>query len=683
MAVKFSNNAVTTLSAGISAGATSFTVASASLFPTLGASDWTYVSLTSEVVKVTAISGTTFTCDATSDAHTSGESVELRMTAELLDDFVEGTETVTLGDNVKATFGAGNDLQIYHDSANSLLSNLTGELIIRNNSDDKDIYLQSDDSAGGVTTYLQVDGSTGSVNLRHYGTTKLATTSNGIDVTGDSSEGSETPPTIAILDSSNGTWNAAHDSFGNLDFENLDTSGAGSGGVKARISAQVTSTDGAASELGFYHGSGTTLTQGMLLDSTGIDVTGNVAVSGTVDGRDVATDGAELDGILAGSIGRINSPLLDLPLTNSLSMRSGVGSVTFARTTTATYVDRYGVLQTAPIDEPRFEKEGLLVEGTSTNFAFPSSSLNWVGNNSTEDVNTSGIYAPDGTETVTKVSTTGSSDPYYYKSTSVGAAMNGKTFTYSIWAWIPSGHSSYADLYFYQTTGGTNGDVINKNLTLTTTPTRYEITRKFYDEDVGTSTSIRIDLKQSGALGNSVYIWGAQLEELPFVSSYIPTTSSAVTRGQDVATVSYDNNMMSATQELTVVADMNVPSYNVLNTSPRGWFGIVGETYRYIRTAHNVINGSVAGTGLLALFTISKALNNYCFTSNSTGIISYVDGASVSTGSALTVQRTGATSISLGETGHSSSTKLFGHIKNFKTYDITLTANEIKLLQGA
>ena len=102
MAVKFSNNAVTTLSAGISAGATSFTVVSATPFPTLGASDWTYVSLTSEVVKVTAISGTTFTCDATSDAHTSGESVELRMTAELLDDFVEGTETVTLGDGLSA-----------------------------------------------------------------------------------------------------------------------------------------------------------------------------------------------------------------------------------------------------------------------------------------------------------------------------------------------------------------------------------------------------------------------------------------------------------------------------------------------------------------------------------------------------------------------------------------------------
>jgi hypothetical protein len=94
MSVKFSNNAVTTLSAGISVGATSFNVSSASLFPTLASGDWTYVSLTSEVVKVTAISGTTFTCDATSAAHASGESVELRMTAELLNDFAEDTEAL-------------------------------------------------------------------------------------------------------------------------------------------------------------------------------------------------------------------------------------------------------------------------------------------------------------------------------------------------------------------------------------------------------------------------------------------------------------------------------------------------------------------------------------------------------------------------------------------------------------
>jgi hypothetical protein len=93
MAVKFSNNAATTLSASISTGATSFTVASAADFPTLGSGDWTWVTLTLEVVKVTAIAGTTFTCVATSAGHASGEAVELRMTAELLNDFAEDTES--------------------------------------------------------------------------------------------------------------------------------------------------------------------------------------------------------------------------------------------------------------------------------------------------------------------------------------------------------------------------------------------------------------------------------------------------------------------------------------------------------------------------------------------------------------------------------------------------------------
>ena len=107
MSIKFSNNAVTILSANVLLGATSFDVASASLFPVLGVGDWTYVSLTSEVVKVTAISGTTFTCDATLNAHGSGESVELRMTAELLNDFAEDTETDPSGTAVAMAIALG------------------------------------------------------------------------------------------------------------------------------------------------------------------------------------------------------------------------------------------------------------------------------------------------------------------------------------------------------------------------------------------------------------------------------------------------------------------------------------------------------------------------------------------------------------------------------------------------
>jgi hypothetical protein len=100
MGVKFTNNAYTTLASTISASATSFDLTSAATFPTLAAGDWTYVSLTDEVVKVTAISGVTCTCDAVSGGHSAGISVELRMTAELLNAFAEDLEAGYKGGDI-------------------------------------------------------------------------------------------------------------------------------------------------------------------------------------------------------------------------------------------------------------------------------------------------------------------------------------------------------------------------------------------------------------------------------------------------------------------------------------------------------------------------------------------------------------------------------------------------------
>lgn len=42
--------------------------------------------------------------------------------------------------------------------------------------------------------------------------------------------------------------------------------------------------------------------------------------------------------------------------------------VTFSRASTATYINKSGVLTVAEIDEPRFEKDGLLIEGQRTNY---------------------------------------------------------------------------------------------------------------------------------------------------------------------------------------------------------------------------------------------------------------------------------------------------------------------------
>ena len=85
---------------------------------------------------------------------------------------------IALGDSDIATFGASDDLQIYHDGANSYIKDAgTGDLVLNvnnfriKNAADSEIYLFAQDGGG--------------VNLYHTGNAvKLNTTATGIDVTG-------------------------------------------------------------------------------------------------------------------------------------------------------------------------------------------------------------------------------------------------------------------------------------------------------------------------------------------------------------------------------------------------------------------------------------------------------------------------------------------------------------------
>ena len=87
------------------------------------------------------------------------------------------TGNLSFGDNDKAIFGAGSDLQIYSDGNNSFISEtgLTGSLYI----DGTNLRLRS--TAGDVYLKAIADGS---VDLYYDNSPKLATTSTGIDVTG-------------------------------------------------------------------------------------------------------------------------------------------------------------------------------------------------------------------------------------------------------------------------------------------------------------------------------------------------------------------------------------------------------------------------------------------------------------------------------------------------------------------
>jgi hypothetical protein len=87
---------------------------------------------------------------------------------------------MTFGDDDKAIFGAGSDLQISHSGTSSRIQDVgTGNLIIDTNG--TEIQLTS----GSISEYMLRAVKDGAVTLYYDNAAKLATTNTGIDVTGD------------------------------------------------------------------------------------------------------------------------------------------------------------------------------------------------------------------------------------------------------------------------------------------------------------------------------------------------------------------------------------------------------------------------------------------------------------------------------------------------------------------
>ena len=99
------------------------------------------------------------------------------LTPQLGGDLDSNGNDILFGDNDKAIFGAGSDLQIYHDGTNSIINEgSAGDFLLQGAT----IKLQT---ANGLKDYLVATPSA-EVSLYYDNAAKLATTSTGIDVTG-------------------------------------------------------------------------------------------------------------------------------------------------------------------------------------------------------------------------------------------------------------------------------------------------------------------------------------------------------------------------------------------------------------------------------------------------------------------------------------------------------------------
>lgn len=309
-------------------------------------------------------------------------------------------------------------------------------------------------------------------------------------------------------------------------------------------------------------------------------------------------------------------------LTSFLTAAGG----SFSRASVGTYFDSTGTLQTSSTDTPRFDytpvthaAKGLLIEESRTNQQIYSGQIDLWGRHSLTVVANSAT-APDGTNSAEFFSCTGASAPYVMSTGSVSFSA-GDTITRSIFA--KSGTSSRV---IFETLDGTgNWGYTTFNIgTQTVTPAtgvtasimdvgngwyRLIATRTFTN---GTPTGqIRAVFLETGATCTSdknIYFWGSQIEIGSFPTSYIPTTTAAVTRAADdlvLPTGSWFNNssgtLFGEATAYNSVATASVgssPTVASINTSTASNIARIG---RYI---------SSPSTGLFQSNVASLTFNN-------------------------------------------------------------------------
>ena len=98
--------------------------------------------------------------------------------------FDKSDDRLEFADGVQARFGNGADFSIAHDNNRAEFFNYTGDFVIRNNANDKDVVLQTDDGSGAISQYFRADGSTGEAIMYYYGSQRFTTSSDGAKISG-------------------------------------------------------------------------------------------------------------------------------------------------------------------------------------------------------------------------------------------------------------------------------------------------------------------------------------------------------------------------------------------------------------------------------------------------------------------------------------------------------------------
>ena len=258
-------------------------------------------------------------------------------------------------------------------------------------------------------------------------------------------------------------------------------------------------------------------------------------------------------------------PSLDL---NFAGSRMVDPRITFSRASSATYFDDKGVMRTALAGVPRIDHDpvtgeckGLLIEEQRTNLLTYSGQFDnaaWLKYSATVTANAA--VAPDGTLTADKLVENTANSSHSVRATTTIADNT----TYCLSVFVKAAEISNVVVVIVTKSAGVRGVGVNLNNGNIFTPTGISGPPSYYkvdsvgngwyrvsvandvlsgavNENVRIFTSDGVGINYPGDGTSGIYIWGAQVEQGAFPTSYIPTTSATATRASEVTEITGTN----------------------------------------------------------------------------------------------------------------------------------------------
>jgi len=390
----------------------------------------------------------------------------------------------------------------------------------------------------------------------------------------------------------------------------------------------------------------------------------------------------------------------------SIIPSDGDGDMTVVRNTSATRDNSSGLVELVGNNIPRLEYDGscpsILLEPQRTallTYSEMFSDVSWVKTNSTISANVT--TSPDGALTADRYSANGVNTAHQL--TQSITFTSGSTYTFSTYAKVDTnnfiqlvlpapafGANAWANFNVLNGTIGTVGSAATTNIVNVgngwfrcsiTAPATTTILTTVLLVVISSATSGRLE---ANTLTTSLFIWGAQLEVGAYITSYIPTTTSTVTRNLDAISKTGISDLIGQTEGVLFVEsaalfnDLTSRILSISDGTSMNRIGIYYNTNSNQILIFGVANGTSFANSISYTLTDETQFAKIAVRYRVNDITLWVNGAK--RGTDITSQALPLSMSRLGFDAGNSTTQFYSKVKQVQLYKTYLTNTEMQSL---